>query len=114
MEEKIQNLMKTLGISREDALQVIADDNAINKGADLFPLTEEQKKASKQAKNSSTKKSVPKKREKKVNKVKQDILIQLQSGLQNAQDITVVNDEREFLFTVEGVKYKVVLSQPRT
>jgi hypothetical protein len=45
----VEKLMKNLGISREEALQVIADDKAIDKGEKLFELSAEQKKAAKQA-----------------------------------------------------------------
>lgn len=47
-EEKVACFMATFGISEEEAKQMIADDEAIDHGADLFPLTAEQKKASKQ------------------------------------------------------------------
>jgi hypothetical protein len=30
-----------------------------------------------------------------------------------ATDVEIVNPEREFLFTYNGIKYKVVLSAPR-
>ena len=48
-EEKVACFMATFGISEEEARQMIADDEAIDHGADLFPLTAEQEKASKQA-----------------------------------------------------------------
>ena len=83
--------MKNLQISREEALQIIADDEQIDKGVDLFPLTEEQKKAVKQAKNVSTKKE----------------------GLSGVKNLQITNDEREFTFEAKGIKYKVVLSCPR-
>ena len=114
MEEKIKNLMKNLQISRAEALQIIADDEQIDKGADLFPLTEEQKKAAKQAKNVDTKKVTKRKREKKINVEKQRILLELQEGLSGVKNLQVVNDEREFTFETKGIKYKVVLSCPRT
>jgi hypothetical protein len=39
----------------------------------------------------------------------------LQCGLgDNVTDLVVTNQEREFLFTYNGIKYKVVLSAPRT
>ena len=49
-EEQIQKMMKALGISREEALEVIADDKRIDKGEKLFELSAEQEKASKQGK----------------------------------------------------------------
>ena len=48
-EKLIAKHMSLLGISREEAEQLVADDEAIDKGAKLFELTAEQEKASKQA-----------------------------------------------------------------
>ena len=39
-----EKLMKTLGISEAEALDIIKTDEQIDKGADPFPLTAEQKK----------------------------------------------------------------------
>ena len=44
MKEQIAHLMNALNISEEEAKQMIADDDAIDHGADLFPLTAEQEK----------------------------------------------------------------------
>ena len=43
-EQTISNLMKKLSCTREEALDIIATDKAINSGADPFPLDSEQKK----------------------------------------------------------------------
>ena len=50
MTKQVENLMKALDITEEEALQVIADDKAIDKGEKLFELSAEQEKASKKAK----------------------------------------------------------------
>ena len=42
---QIELLMKKLGCTKEEALDIIKTDKEINKGADPFPLTAEQKKA---------------------------------------------------------------------
>ena len=54
-------------------------------------------------------------REKKVNPTKQGIITLLTETLTTygATDLNVSNAEREFLFTLDGTKYKVVLSCPR-
>ena len=50
MDEKlIAKHMKVLGITREEAIQLIEDDRKIDKGEKLFELTPEQKQASKKA-----------------------------------------------------------------
>lgn len=118
MEEKqIQKLMSLLGCSREDALQVIADDKRIDKGEKLFELTEEQKQASKQARQAPRAPTVYKftQREKKAKPEKAQICSAMIEGLQQLgiADLDVTNEEREFLFTLNGVKYKVTLACPR-
>ena len=52
---QIEKLMKNLGISEEEALQVLADDKAIDKGEKLFELSEEQKKVAKKMTNFDSK-----------------------------------------------------------
>ena len=54
MEKQIAHLMKTLNIMEAEARQIMADDAEIDKGVDLFPLTAEQQKASKQARGTGT------------------------------------------------------------
>ena len=55
MDEKlIQSHMKILGITREEAIQLIEDDRRIDKGEKLFELTAEQKQASKKARQADT------------------------------------------------------------
>ena len=46
-EKRIAELMKALECTREEALEIIADDEAIDSGEKLFELTPEQEKASK-------------------------------------------------------------------
>ena len=46
-EKQVEKLMRLLDISEEEALQVIADDKAIDKGEKLFEQTKEQKAVSK-------------------------------------------------------------------
>ena len=48
-ETHINKLMKTLDITREEALQLIEDDKAIDRGAKMFDLDPELEKASKRA-----------------------------------------------------------------
>ena len=120
-EEQIQKMMKALGISREEALEVIADDKRIDKGEKLFELTAEQEKASKQARQADRKPTVYKldnekgKRSKKANTDKAFLLNELfKSILPHCETYEIQNGEREFIFTYNGTKYKVVLSAPRS
>ena len=117
MEKQIAKLMKNLDISREEALEVIQADKEIDKGKDLFKLDTEQEKASREARQVSkghheTKERKP--REKKVDDVKKDLIAEMVLGIQKVGgSVEIVNDEREFLFTYNDKKYKVVMSCPR-
>lgn len=114
-EEKISAHIKNLEITRAEAIQLIADDIAIDKGAKLFELTPEQEKEAKKARQADRKPTAynfPKK-EKKDNTAKREIIQKLAEALTDAEDVQVVNAEREITFRANGVKYKIVLSCPR-
>lgn len=114
--EQVKMLMEKLKISEAEALQVIADDKAIDKGAKLFELTDEQKKTAKQATNAKRGPTVYQfqKREKKADADKGFLLNELFNAiLPICTTYTVINAEREFEFVYNDKKYKVVLSAPR-
>ena len=119
--EIIERNMKILDISREEATQMLEDDKRIDKGEKLFTLTPEQEKASKKARQADRKKRTTvykfdtSKRKKPENKGKQNIVNALTSAVENlgAENLDVTNNEREFFFELDGMKYKVVLSMPR-
>lgn len=123
MTKEVEKLMSALGISEEEALQVIADDKAIDRGEKLFELTDEQKKNAKQATNVGTKTKKPtvykfdtSKRKRPENAGKRDIINAVQTAITEncgAENVEILNPEREMTFTVNGVKYKIVLSAPR-
>lgn len=117
MEEKIQKLMKSLNISREEAIQVIEDDKAIDRGAKMFELDPELEKGAKKARQAERKVSTtPVKREKKAKPEKAEICSAMMDGLKalGVDEFTVNNPEREFVFTHNGTKYKVTLACPRS
>lgn len=114
MEQKIQQLMTALGISREEALQVIADDEAIDRGAKMFELAPELAAGAKKARQVGRKAGTPNKRERKEDADKRFLIEQLTNALSDTQDLQVTNPEREIVFTHNGRKFKVVLSAPRT
>lgn len=124
-ETLIQKHMKTLDITREEAEQLIADDEAIDKGAKLFELTKEQEQASKKARvvgtkttSKTTKTSTPKKpREKKADNDKAMLIETIQNALGELGEVTsleITNAEREMTFLCNGRKFKIVLSAPRS
>lgn len=116
-EKLITKHMGLLGISREEAEQLVADDEAIDKGAKLFELSAEQEKASKKARAIGTKTTTTTKRERKADNDKAmliDEIKQALEGLDSVEGIEVTNAEREMLFHCNGRKFKVVLSAPRS
>jgi hypothetical protein len=121
MDEKlIAKQMKLLGLSREEAIQLIEDDERIDKGEKLFDLSKEQEKASKQARSVERKVTAYKfdtsKREKKKNPDKEELVSTMIQALSDSLGIAVdevANPEREFVFHFHDTKYKVVLSAPR-
>ena len=114
---EIEKLMKTLDLTREEAIQLVKDDKAIDKGAKMFELTEEQTKASKKARQAQRTPTVYqfKPRERKPDADKSFLLNILFSAILPICDsYKITNGEREFLFTYNGKKYKIVLSAPRS
>ena len=116
-EKKISQMMSLLRCPREEAIQVIEDDKRIDRGEKLFELTPDQKQAAKQARQAPRAPTVYKftQREKKAKPEKAQICSAMIEGLQSLgiADLDVTNEEREFLFTLNGVKYKVTLACPR-
>ena len=113
MEELIQNHMRILGISREEAIQLIEDDKRIDRGEKLFELPPELEKGAKKARcvASADRKKSTAKREKKVDDDKRHLINHFTEGLEN---VNILNPERELEFFYNGKKYKLVLSVPRS
>lgn len=121
MTEQVKKLMKSLDISEAEALQLIEDDKRIDKGEKLFELTKEQKKASKEARATGTKKPTvykfdTSKKTRKENPTKQDLITCIADALKEhgADNLEITNKEREMIFFMDGTKYKIVLSAPRS
>ena len=120
-EKLIAKHMNLLKISRDEAIQLIEDDKRIDKGEKLFSLTPEQEKASKKARSAGRKpkttvyKFDTTKRKKPENKNKSDLISVITSALTEygTENLELINPEREFTFTMDGTKYKIVLSLPR-
>jgi hypothetical protein len=119
-EALIAKQMKLLGLSREEAIQLIKDDERIDKGEKLFSLSSEQEKTSKKARQVERKATAYKfdtsKREKKKNPDKEEVIATIIQALSDNLGIAVdevTNPEREFSFHFHDTKYKVVLSAPR-
>lgn len=116
---RVKNIMKALGCTEEEALQIIADDDAIDHGAKLFELTDLQKKVAKEARSVDRKPKAPTAGKQKSTRKEDADKLALMSLLQNAlgaeaANLTVLNAEREMTFTYNDRKFKVVLSAPRS
>lgn len=122
-EEMIAKHMKALGITREEAIQLIADDEEIDRmtrTSDIDgDLTAEQRKSAKKARQADRKLTVYKfdttKRKRAENTGKRFLIDEIKKCLENAgaDNLEVTNPEREIVFMSEGTKYKIVLSAPR-
>lgn len=116
--KRIEILMNNLGITREEAEQVFADDTAIDRGERMsFDLTPEQEKATRKYRQADRDPDKPKEkttRTRKENPDKKEIMQCIDDALCSLVDnVVVVNPERELMLEWNGVKYKIVLSCPR-
>ena len=112
---QVESLRK-LGLTDIEIADVLKCDKEIDQGAKLFELEKELEPGAKKARRAD-RTDTPKQavRERKPNGDKQALLHLLQCGLgDEIENLQVTNIEREFLFTYNGTKYKVVLSAPRT
>lgn len=110
----VKELMEKLDCSEEEALQIIADDEEIEHGADLFELTPEQKKASKAARSVDRKPAAQKaKATRKEDPDKRALMAMLAEAFGDMEDYTVSNPERQIDFKFNGRRFRIVLSAPR-
>ena len=118
MDEKVKKLMKILNITEAEALEVIATDKEIDRGAKLFELPDELKAGAKKARQADRKTNYNfAKRERKTDNEKAFLISSMVELLENVADggaVDVANAEREFTFFYKSRKYKVVLSCPRS
>lgn len=118
MEEEILKLMTKLDISREEALEILEDDKKIDKGEKLFELSKEQEKVAKNMRITTSVDAYGKKRTRirKEKPDKQFLIDIVKTSLEknNCSNIEVTNKEREIIFYYKDVKYKIVLSAPRS
>ena len=120
MEKQIQALMK-LGLSREEALQTLADDRDIDHGKPKdFDLSPEQMKNAKQYTKVGTRKTstTPTKRERKANPTKTLIIAELfkffsENAEISAENLKILNKERQISFSINSEKYELTLVQKR-
>ena len=113
-DKQVEKLVKLLGCSMSEALDIIQSDYRIDKGEKLFELTPEQKKAAKTATITTSGKA--RKKTERIKKSDSDKLLLINNiidSLNNCTQINVINPEREITFMYNSKKYKLVLSVPR-
>ena len=115
MENQIAKLMKSLGISREEAIELMEEDKRIDRGEKLYELAPELQAGAKKARQADRKKTEVK-RERKAKPEKAEICSAMMDGLRElgVEEFEITNAEREFIFHKDGVKYKVTLACPRS
>ena len=116
-EKRVASLMKTLGCSREEAIEVIREDEEID-GMTMkelnADLTAEQKKAMKEATKVGTRKRTETKRERKVDETKKRILDLCRIPLEGAgAKVLEMKTETEILFEFDGASYTLKLTKHR-
>ena len=111
-EKTIQLYMSKLDLSREEAEQMWQDEQEDN----LPDLTAEQKAVAKEMAQADRKKeSTPRKRERKPDDDKRELIKQLKELLDSVADevCKVTNPEREIEFNYNNNRYRLTLSKPR-
>ena len=108
-EETIKKYMEKLDLSFEEALSLWEDEQEDN----LPDLTPEQQAIAKEMAQADRKKeTAPRKRERKPDKDKRDLIAFFVDYLMDNQ-VKVINPERELEFIYNDVKYRLTLSKPR-
>jgi hypothetical protein len=111
---EVLKLMKTLNISEAEALELMAEDKAIDRGEKLHELPKELEAGAKKARRADRKRSGPIKRERKVDETKKQLLAVCQTPLEGLGAVVLeVKTETEILFQFEGDTYTLKLTKHR-
>lgn len=106
--------MQTLNISKEEAEEIIQEDEEIDRGAKLHELPEELKAGAKKARQADRKTPAKVNRERKVDKEKKFLLELLQAPLQNAGATALeMKTETEISFAFGDNRYTLKLTKHR-
>ena len=120
--ELVKHHMKVLDIPEAEAIQLVMDDKAVDKGEKLFELSAEQKKVAKKYAGTGTKKRTVYKfdtaKKKKENPVKQKIIAEIERFLNEnseicAESVQITNAERQIAFKIGSNDYELTLIQKR-
>ena len=120
--ELVKHHMKVLDIPEAEAIQLVMDDKAVDKGEKLFELSAEQKKVAKKYAGTGTKKRTVYKfdtaKKKKENPIKQKIIAEIERFLNEnsgicAENVQIINAERQIFFQIGENDYELTLVQKR-
>ncbi len=123
MDKQVELMMKTLGVTEEEAKQIIADDKEVDRMKSIAEveadLTPEQKAVIKKYKNAGVRNVTPKKpfipdlktRPRKENGTKRGIIEDLFNALNEKgyENLTIVKAEKEITFDMGGDNYSISL-----
>ena len=118
-ESQKEKLMRTLGCTEEEALDIIASDKAIDQGKRVeFDLDPEREKMAKKMANAGTKKPTvykfnTKDKKRKENPTKAGIIEYLFECLKDYDNVVISNKERQITFSTAGENYELTLVQKR-
>ena len=112
-EKRLAFTMKTLGMTREEVLEMWEEDKEIDQGAKKFELDPELEAGAKKARQAERKKGDTKPKERKEDTDKTQIMETLMDAVKNIAESCEKTKNGEFEFTFNDRKFKVVLSAPR-
>lgn len=120
METQAEKIMRVLGLTEEEALQVIADDKAIDRGERMsFDLDKETEKQAKKYANVGTRKSAEKVTKiRKENPTKATVITEIFKLLNenveiSAENVVILNKERQISFKIGDNSFELTLTQKR-
>jgi hypothetical protein len=123
MTKQVKNLMEVLGVTEEEALDIIGSDKEIDKGKKLFELNDDQKKTEKKMRQADRKPTAYKfeqKRERKSNDTKRwameriRILFEGFAANGDCEAVNLSNPEKTLDFTKNGKHYTLSLTEHRS
>lgn len=114
-EPNVEQLMKLLDLTEQQAKDLIADDKKVDKGEKVeWDLTDEQKKNVKQYTKVGTRKTNGKTERKRAeNPTKRKIIATIFECLADYENVNVENAERLITFNADGNEYTITLTQKR-
>ncbi len=116
-QDRVATIMENLGCDRETALQILADDKAIDQGKPMsFDLSPDQMKNAKHRGHKAPTVYSHTKRERKADNQKRELieLIAAALAVDSVSGVEISNPERQIDFQYNGRKFRIVLSAPRS